>query len=82
VVTIIRGEHYKYVHFVALPPLLFDLQEDPNEFNNLANDPAYQVIALECARKLLSWRMEHEAPSLTDFQLMGGLSLEQGLRSK
>jgi hypothetical protein len=25
---VLRGERYKYVHFTALPPLFFDLQED------------------------------------------------------
>lgn len=82
VATILRGERYKYVHFVALPPLMFDLQEDPDEFNNLANNPAYQAIVLECAGKLLSWRVQHDAPSLTDFHLSGAITPEQGLRSR
>jgi hypothetical protein len=80
--TILRGERYKYVHFVALAPLLLDLQEDPDEFNNLANNPSYQAIVLERAGKLLSWRVEHDAPSLTDFHLTGGITPEQGLRSR
>ena len=80
--TIIRGERYKYVHFVALPALLFDLQEDPDEFNNLADNPDYQDIVVEYAGKLLSWRMEHEAPALTDYHLRDAGSIEQGLRSK
>ena len=58
--TVLRGERYKYVHFTALPPLLFDLQEDPGELHNLADDPAYQGIVLEHAQKLLSWRMSNE----------------------
>ena len=80
--TIIRGERYKYVHFVALPALLFDLQEDPDEFNNLADNPAYHDIAVEYAGKLLSWRMEHDEPSLTDYHLNQEMTLEQGLRSR
>ena len=80
--TIIRGERYKYVHFVALPSLLFDLQEDPDEFNNLADDPAYRHIVVEYAEKLLSWRVEHNAPSLTDYHLNHERTLEQGLRSR
>src|SRR5262249_43246475 len=39
--NIVRDEHYKYVHFTKLPPLLFDLQKDPGEFPNLAGDPRY-----------------------------------------
>jgi arylsulfatase A-like enzyme len=58
--NVIRGERYKYVHFTALPPLLFDLANDPGEFKNLAKDPAYQPILLEQAQKMLSWRMNHD----------------------
>ncbi len=67
--NIIRGERYKYVHFAALPPLFFDLEEDPDEFNDLAADPAYQGRVLEYAGKMLSWRMEHDDPALTDLHL-------------
>ncbi len=58
--NVIRGDRYKYVHFTALPPLLFDLAEDPGEFRNLAEDPAFQHILLEHAQKMLSWRMNHD----------------------
>jgi len=78
--TIIRGERYKYVHFTALPPLLFDLQEDPDEFHNLADDPACQDIRIEYAEKLLSWRMEHDEPALTDLGLLPDGSVEYGVR--
>ncbi len=67
--NIIRGERYKYVHFTALPSLFFDLEEDPDEFQNLAADPAYQGRVLEYAGKMLSWRMEHDDPALTDLHL-------------
>ena len=58
--NVIRGERYKYIHFTALPPLLFDLEEDPGEFRDLAGDPDYQAIVLEYAQKMLSWRMNHD----------------------
>ncbi len=68
-VNVIRGERYKYIHFTALPPLLFDIQEDPGEFTNLAGDPAYQHILLEHAQKLLSWRMNHDDRVLANIRL-------------
>lgn len=70
--NIIRGERYKYVHFTALPPLFFDLEEDPDEFHDLAADPAYQGRVLEYTGKMLSWRMEHDDPALTDLRVTRG----------
>ena len=34
---------------------LYDLQEDPFEFHNLAGDPAYGEIELELKSKLIEW---------------------------
>jgi arylsulfatase A-like enzyme len=58
-IAVLRGRRYKYVHFTALPPLLFDLETDPDELVNRAEDPAYQKIRLDHANKMLSWRMNH-----------------------
>jgi arylsulfatase A-like enzyme len=67
--NIIRGDRYKYVHFTNLPPLFFDLAQDPNEFTNLATDPSYAPQVLEYAQKLLSWRMNHDEQTLTHIML-------------
>ena len=56
---VLRGRRYKYVHFTTLPPLLFDLERDPGEFRNLADDADHSAIVLDCAQRMLSWRMEH-----------------------
>ncbi|MCK5920494.1 MAG: alkaline phosphatase family protein [Methylococcales bacterium] len=68
-VNIICGERYKYVHFNGLPPLFFDRKNDPNEFHDLSNDPAYQGLVLEYAQKMLSWRMDHDDQALTHLHL-------------
>ena len=68
-VNIARGERYKYVHFAGLPPLFFDLQKDPDEFINRFSDPDYQQRVLEHTGKMLTWRMEHAEPALTDYHL-------------
>ena len=80
--NVIRGERYKYVHFTALPPLFFDLQEDPGEFTNLADDPAYLPLVLEYAQKMLSWRMLHDERVLANQMLTPGGRIEhRGPRS-
>ncbi len=73
-----RGQRYKYVHFCGLPPLLFDLEKDPGEFHNLADDPAHAGIVLACASRMLSWRMENAERTLTHHHLgKGGLAFRR-----
>ncbi len=55
----IRTDRYKYVHFAALPALLFDLEADPDNLHNVANEPAYAGVRIEMAERLLSWRARH-----------------------
>jgi len=55
----IRTDKFKYVHFAALPPLLFDLERDPDNLHNVADDPVYARARIEMAEKLLSWRARH-----------------------
>jgi arylsulfatase A-like enzyme len=59
---VVRDEKFKYVQFASadMPPILFDLQRDPGEFDNLAESSEYaSVVAVYC-QKLLRWRMRHE----------------------
>ncbi len=64
-----RGERYKYVIFGerALPPLLFDLQEDPGEFNNLAGRSEYSEVCRCAAEDLIRWRMRCEDLRMEDW---------------
>ncbi len=62
-------EHYKYVHFANLPPLLFDMQDDPFEMHNLAEQPEHTATMLRYAQKMLSWRMQHAERTLANFHL-------------
>ncbi len=67
--NVIRDERYKYVHFTGLPPLFFDLERDPNEFVNLADNLDYLPLILTYAQKMLSWRMNHDEQTLTHLAL-------------
>lgn len=58
--AILRDDEYKLVHFNAgVPPLLFDMQADPNEMVNLANDVDAMPILLRMTQKLLSHRIRY-----------------------
>jgi arylsulfatase A-like enzyme len=61
--NVIRDEAYKYVHFADLPPLLFDLRQDPAELTDIAT--AQPAVVAEYARHLLSWRLEYTDKTLS-----------------
>ena len=48
----IRHGQFKYVHYVGMSPMLFDLQADPHERNDLGQNSAFQAISLECETQL------------------------------
>ena len=55
------------MHFAALPPLLFDLKNDPGQFHNLAEDPAHAVTVRDYAQRMLNWRLTHAERTLTGY---------------
>jgi arylsulfatase A-like enzyme len=67
--AVIRDERWKYVHFGGLPPLLFDLVEDPGECVDRADDPAVQGVRLAMAERMLAWRAQHLDRRLTGLEL-------------
>jgi arylsulfatase A-like enzyme len=67
--AVIRDRRWKYVHFAALPPLLFDIANDPTEMHDLSRDPAHAGIMLDYAQKMLSWRLRHAERTLTGMHL-------------
>ena len=48
----IRHGHYKYVHYVGMPPMLFDLASDPEELRDLGRDAAYAAVLKDCEAAL------------------------------
>ena len=65
----IRTNKWKYVHFPSLPSLLFDLENDPQEMKNLAEDKNHQEIKNNLLSKLLSHRLRHQDRQLSSLQI-------------
>jgi arylsulfatase A-like enzyme len=79
--NVLRDTRYKLVHFTDLPPLLFDLEQDPGEFENRAGDPAFRGALLSMTRRLLSLRMRHADRTLSNVRLSpAGPVTQQGSR--
>lgn len=66
--AVVQDEAFKYVHFAALPPLFFDLGNDPGQFVNRAGDPAYAARMGEYAARMLDWRLGHAERALTGYR--------------
>ncbi len=65
---VVQDTRYKYVHFAALPPLFFDLENDPNQFHDLAQEPAMAGLVRDYAQRALSWRLRHADRTLTHYR--------------
>lgn len=48
----IRKSNFKLIHYEGYRPELFDLDQDPEELNNLASDPAHLVVLEELEEDL------------------------------
>ena len=48
----VRAGRYKYVYYPDHPEQLFDLEDDPRELRNLADDPAYKPVTRRLHRRL------------------------------
>ncbi len=48
----IRKGDFKYVHYVGMPPQLFDLATDPLEQRDLGTAPGYSGLVADCERAL------------------------------
>lgn len=51
------------------PEELYDLINDPHEFNNLAGDPQYQPVITRLRNALTQWQQQTEDPLLEKFRL-------------
>ncbi len=53
--VMVRDHRWKYVYVDGLPPLLYDLQNDPQEFHDLGSIPAYASVREDMQKHLLAW---------------------------
>jgi arylsulfatase A-like enzyme len=64
--AVLRTRTHKYVHFQKLPPLLFDLRNDPYELRDRSRDPECRDAMLDLTRRMLDWRMRNAERELVN----------------
>ncbi|MBX2880460.1 MAG: sulfatase-like hydrolase/transferase [Granulosicoccus sp.] len=68
--SVLRTEHYKYVHFNGgVNPLLFDLRNDPFEYHSVADQAQFQQTRLQLLSQLLDHRMSHADHALSRLKI-------------
>jgi arylsulfatase A-like enzyme len=63
----VRTDRFKYIHWYSSDPEqfeLYDLEKDPHELDNLAEDPAYEEIRLQLGARLEDLRKETGDPDI------------------
>ncbi len=84
----IRTDRWKYNHYVGFPPQLFDMQKDPDEVHNLADNPAYADTLQSCRKALFTIldpdKVDAEAKrdQLAKLEQKGGLEKMEALLRK
>jgi arylsulfatase A-like enzyme len=67
--TMVRTQRWKLVHFLNESfGQLFDLENDPEETNNLWSSPTHSAIRQSLMDKLLHWRMESQIKTQNVFR--------------
>jgi arylsulfatase A-like enzyme len=70
--AVLRDDHGKYVQFSghhAFPAIFFDLDNDPEQLENVADEKVYAPTVLDYAQRMLSWRMRHNERTLSGMKL-------------
>jgi arylsulfatase A-like enzyme len=61
---------WKYVHAVGFRPMLYDLESDPSEFNDLGADPAREAECQRLAAALAEWGLRQSQRTTRSEQQM------------
>jgi arylsulfatase A-like enzyme len=64
----VRTKRWKYIHYFEEPEEfeLYDIQNDPEEMNNLYGNPAYKDVVAQLKERLTELRRELKDPDLED----------------
>lgn len=56
--VMIRDERWKYIYVQNLPPMLFDMETDPNEYKDLGRHPDYAGQRAKLHEAMTQWALQ------------------------
>lgn len=75
--TMVRDKRWKYVYYRGFPPQLFDLEHDPNEFNDLGLDPELSSVRQRMKDAIFDWQYSLKRRVGIDFDYAEGQGPER-----
>ena len=81
--TMVRTERWKYVHYAGLRPQLFDLLNDPDEYRDLGASADHAAVREQMAARLFDWlRARKRFPTIShdDIAQWNRRELETGIK--
>lgn len=71
--VMIYDGRWKYIYAQDLPPMLFDLKEDPDEFHDLGRHPDYSETRARLHEAMTQWSLKHHSRiTISDAEVEAG----------
>jgi uncharacterized sulfatase len=67
-------DRYKIIYSTLDDPWLFDLEKDPDELDNVIDDPAYREDVRELSRQLAAYGRKYKDPRAADARIQADLA--------
>lgn len=75
--VMVRDERWKFIYVQGMRPMLFDLQNDPNELQDLGAEPSLETVRARMQDAILQWSLQHHNRiTKTDAQIAAGRDKE------
>jgi len=70
--TMVANHSWKFIYYQGFPPQLFDLNADPDELNDLGQDPALEPVRQQMKQMLFDWKFSLKNRVGLDYHVMEG----------
>ncbi|WP_119420892.1 alkaline phosphatase family protein [Desertibaculum subflavum] len=81
--VMVMDRRWKYIHAEGFRPMLYDLERDPEEFNDLGADPAHADVRARLHEAMFAWaRRHHNRITISDAAIASryGTESKRGIR--